>query len=606
MNQQDIGLSKISKSTSDTKLKKYYSINAAQEVLGCLINNPQLLTKYHLELQDFVEYLHKLIFGIILNLSREGFNKIDADIIYEYLKDYPQKMRIFEKYNGVEYIQEISELCSKENFLSNYEEVRKWSVLRALVLAGIDVSEFFDSELIYSINGEHEDKQVEELREKFEHTSLEGIIQWYKNKVYSIEQHYNNDLASQSRKAGGEDAKRQKELWKVKKDIGLSYSSNFLTTVTKGLRSGRFTLMSAPSGFGKSIITVSNMCHTFAPKYYDKEKGKWLDNPHGMYNSCLYIGTEMELLEEVEPIIWAYMADVPEDNITQNNYAKGEEERVDQAIEYLTECTTNKSGIYLEYLPNFTVKSLEETIAKHCNEHGVTAVFFDYIHSTDALIAEYQASVGGKMAVREDQVLANLSNKLKNMARDYGVSIDTWTQVSGDYKNERNRDATVIRGAKAIADKIDVGGVLLAPTDTEKKAIRSIDAYRKNLNMPEPNVSMSIYKNRGGRYSMIKIWVYFDYATARMHDLFCTTWDYKPIPMPQTYTIVDENGVIKPFFDKNEIDKYSDEEKELLRQAEEYTHHEPLLETIDEEDLKNNGENNGDNNIDDDDDDFNY
>ena len=110
MNQQDIGLSKISKSTSDTKLKKYYSINAAQEVLGCLINNPQLLTKYHLELQDFVEYLHKLIFGIILNLSREGFNKIDADIIYEYLKDYPQKMRIFEKYNGVEYIQEISEL----------------------------------------------------------------------------------------------------------------------------------------------------------------------------------------------------------------------------------------------------------------------------------------------------------------------------------------------------------------------------------------------------------------------------------------------------------------------------------------------------------------
>ena len=182
--------------------------------------------------------------------------------------------------------------------------------------------------------------------------------------------------------------------------------------------------------------------------YWDVSEEKWVDNPNGTQNCALYIGTEMELIEEIEPIIWAYMAHVPEDHITMNSYEEGEEERVDEAIRILRE----KGNIYLEYVPDYDISTLEAIIEEHVSSHNVTSVFFDYIHTTTDLISEYQGAAKSKMALREDQVLGNLSTKLKELTRKYNISIDTWTQVTGDFKNDSNRDQTIVRGSKAIID----------------------------------------------------------------------------------------------------------------------------------------------------------
>ena len=184
--------------------------------------------------------------------------------------------------------------------------------------------------------------------------------------------------------------------------------------------------------------------------FYDKKKGKWVKNPHGTQNAALYIGTEMELIEEIEPIIWAYMADVPEKHITQNRYEPGEEERVNKAWEILH--NTEIGGIYMEYVPEYDISTLEAIIEQHVVEHHVTSVFFDYIHTTNNLLSEYQGAAKGKMTIREDQILGNLSSKLKELTRKYNVSLDTWTQVTGDFKNDRVRDQTIVRGSKAIID----------------------------------------------------------------------------------------------------------------------------------------------------------
>lgn len=198
----------------------------------------------------------------------------------------------------------------------------------------------------------------------------------------------------------------------------------------------------------KTRISIANLCYSFVPKYWSRKQQKFVDNPHGKNNAALYIGTEMELIEEIEPILWAYIADVPEDHILEGRYEPGEEERVDEAIRILGE----EGHIYLEYVPDFDGSELENIIEKHVLQHGVKHVFFDYIHITTNLIGEFQSASGGKMAIREDQVLSALSNKLKNITRDYNVSLDTWTQVSGDWKNEQNRDQTVVRGSRAIID----------------------------------------------------------------------------------------------------------------------------------------------------------
>lgn len=57
----------------------------------------------------------------------------------------------------------------------------------------------------------------------------------------------------------------------------------------------------------------------------------------------------------------------------------------------------------------------------------------------------------------------------------------------------------------------------------------------------QPNRCISVYKNRGGEYTKCKVWLYVDYATMRVHDLFCTDYDYDLIDMPQTFTRVEED-----------------------------------------------------------------
>ena len=195
----------------------------------------------------------------------------------------------------------------------------------------------------------------------------------------------------------------------------------------------------------KSRQSISNICHTFAVEYYDSEKKKFVSNPHGTQNAVLYIGTEMELVDEVEPIMLAYIADVPQEHIMEYNYADGEYERVLHAIDVL-----DRSQIYLEYVPDYDISALEQTIEKYVLQKNVRHVYFDYIHITTDLIAEYQNESKARMSIREDQVLANVGNKLKELTRKYDISLDTWTQVSGDWKNENNRDQTIIRGRRKL------------------------------------------------------------------------------------------------------------------------------------------------------------
>ena len=276
---------------TNKQLKAYQSKSAIRQVLGCLLQNPLLLASYKLTKDDFVEAFHKIVFVGINNLFNAGTTVIDSNILEEYLKnEYPSKYLIYAKNSGSLYIDKAIEVAIPENFNTNYNEVRKYSLLRELLKQDIDVSEFFDPEEIDSLV---KDKQ----RDLFERSSLDDIIDYYKGKLFGLSQQYSTRSTRDSVKAGSADAKKQKELWKLKPQVGLEYCSNYLTTVTNGLRKKKFTVMSAGTGTGKTRISIANICRAFAPKYYDPKQKKFVENPHGTQNAALYIGTEMELIE---------------------------------------------------------------------------------------------------------------------------------------------------------------------------------------------------------------------------------------------------------------------------------------------------------------------
>ena len=417
-----------------SKLLSYSNKQAIREVLGGLIQDPSLIRKYKIVQNDFPETFHKLIFASINNLYKNGAEAIDAVAIDEYLSHYETQYQIFTKNEGINFIEKVQDMALLSNFKYYYELLKKFSLLRSYVENGVDVSEFFDPDEIDPVTIESQQKRLDEY-------SIQDIINHFKKKHSKIVAPFLSTEGRDSKKAGV-GGHEQKEKWKQDVAWGIGYSSSYLTTALHGIRKRRFNVKSAGTGVGKTRTSIADIGYACAPYYYDKSLNKWCENPNGKHNGALYIGTEMELLEEIDPILWAYIADVPQDHIEFNMYEPGEEERVDKAIDILE----NESNIWFEYIPEFDANTLEEIIENHKLEHDIEYVWFDYIAATVELNSEFATESKTKMIVREDQVLANLSKKLKNFTRKFDVSIDSFTQVTGDFKNEANRDQTIVRG----------------------------------------------------------------------------------------------------------------------------------------------------------------
>lgn len=532
-----------------SKLLSYVNKQAIREVLGSLLQEPSLIREYKIVQNDFPETFHKLIFAAINNLYKNGAEEIDAVAIDEYLSHYETQYQVFIKNEGVSFLEKIQEMALQSNFKYYYDQLKKFSLLRSYVEYGISVEEFFDPD---EINPE----VIEKQRKQLDEYTIQDIINHYKKKHSRVIAPFLNTEGQDSKKAGV-GGHEQKEKWKQDTAWGIGYASAYLTTALHGIRKRRFNIKSAGTGVGKTRTSIADIGYACSPYYYDKSLDKWCENPNGKSNGGLYIGTEMELLEEIDPILWAYIADVPQDHIEFNLYEDGEEERVDKAIDILE----HEANIWFEYVPEYDANTLEEIIETHKLEHDIEYVWFDYISATVELNSEYAAESKTKMVVREDQVLANLSKKLKNFTRKFDVSIDSFTQVTGDFKNEANRDQTIVRGAKAIIDKADGAMIAMPPTEKELKKIEPIT--RELINKPTPNLVYSLYKNRGGKWNKIKIWLYIDYSTMRVHDLFVTDYEYKLIKdMEKTYIDVNDEEYASTKANINPVDNLEIKEKE--------------------------------------------
>jgi len=484
-------------------------------VLGCIFKEPKIIKEYPLVSNDFTEKFHKIIFASVNNLVKQGATTLDSIIIDEYISQFEEQYRIFTKNDGINYIDNISNLIDIGNIQYYYDRVKKFSLLRRYEEEGISVKEFYDPKEVDPVS-------IESRGKKLESYSCNDIINHFKKKQLLISGEFKKDENRQSKRAGVGGAEQLKR-WEQSTSWGIGYSSSYLTTALHGMRKGRFTVKSAGTGVGKTRTAMADICSSCAPKIYNLKSKAWEDNPNGDDNGSLYIGTEMELLTEIEPIIWAYMSGVPQENIEFAIYEEGQKERVLEAIDYL-----EKYGkIWLEYVPEYDVSILRDIIEFHKINHNISHVFFDYIHTTVELLGEYADESKVKMATREDQVLANLSNKLKNMCREFDVSLDTCTQISGDFKNSDNRDQTIVRGSKAIIDKADSGLIAMPPTGKELSQVEDIMRTLFGEESKKPNLIYSLYKNRGGKWNNIKIWLYVDYDTMRTYDLFVTDYNYK-------------------------------------------------------------------------------
>ena len=484
------------------------------QVIGCLIKDPMLLADpkiYIDEKLDFTEKMHKLVYGAIYNLFNSGINKITPIDIDNYLSAYSVNYEYYKNSNGLQYLNDAEEFAQLDNFQYYYERFKKLSLLRYLKSQGYNIKDIYNEEVQSS-------KKEIEMEEKFNDMSLNDIFNFFKLKIDNIEKIYRNKHTDRSIIAN-EGIENLVESFKISPEVGLPFYNDIMNTIVRGQRKGKFYLSSSSSGVGKSRSMCGEMCHLVYPFRYNKTAKRWIQN--GFSKKALFILTEMEP-DEIQTMIPAYLADVNEEHILQGTYEEDEEQRVKCAIEIMKAYP----HFYIEQIPDPNAAQIQSLIRFYVQNYDIEYVFFDYIFSSPGLLSEYR-----DLKIREDVALLMLSNSLKEIATECNVYVRSATQLNGsalenDTKSPRVRNQAMLRGSKAVSDKIDVGYITM-PITAEEAA--KLEPVCQKLCLPLPTHVSDIYKNRRGRYTSVRVWHQFDLGTCRMQDLFVTDQQFQPI-----------------------------------------------------------------------------
>jgi replicative DNA helicase len=273
--------------------------------------------------------------------------------------------------------------------------------------------------------------------------TLDEIIKKMDKKNIDAKRHFITYKDSDRKKAGV-GAKEYRQSLKDNPPYGLGLESKYLNTIFRGANRKKFMLESRGTGCGKSRSGIGRIANFCSKEIYSVAHDDFIPNPNGLGNGGLYIGTEMGLLEEVEPILWSIVAGVDQDKIMNNTTTQEEDMRIDKAIEII-----EQSCMHLIYEPNFNSEVLEQHIEEYKLDYNIGYSFFDYIMITDELVSESSKKRGG-LSVRDDVALLQLSADLKRMTKDYDIFLQSCTQISGDWKNSDNRDSTILRGSRVL------------------------------------------------------------------------------------------------------------------------------------------------------------
>ena len=504
---------------------KFVDTTAIMQVIGCIYKHPYLLEqedKYFFHEEDFTERFHQTLFGSIYNLKMLGANKIDIDDILNYLSTRPTREAEFKVNKGEEYLAKLVDIADLSKFDYYYGRMKKMTLLRFYDNNGIDVRDLYDPDNILDLKK----KQIQE--DWLDNSSLEVIAQKIDDKIEMIKSTCVDNSFGKARHAS-EGIRGLIDRLKETPEVGVPLYGPLINTVTRGARLKKFYLRSAPTGCGKSRSMIADACNISCNEIYDEQLG-WIKN--GNAEPTLYITTEQEL-EEVQTMMLAFLSNVNEDKILNGKYENDEEERVIRAAEIL-----ERSPLYVEELPDFSLRDIESTIKRNVRDNQVKYVFHDYIHTSLKILEEITKRSGG-VKLREDNILFMISIRLKDLCNELGIFIMSATQLNGDWQEAKEANQNLLRGAKAIADKIDLGAIILP---TKEDDIVSLEKILSTGVFQKPNLKLSIYKNRRGKFKSVILWCHADLGTCRIKPMFLTDHSYEMLPIENINIVVEEES----------------------------------------------------------------
>lgn len=274
---------------------------------------------------------------------------------------------------------------------------------------------------------------------------------------------------------------------------------------------------------------MKDMLYISATERYIPGHGVWQDL--GPAVPTLIISTELNKTE-LQMIALAYLTGITTSRIEDGNFEIGEQERLAKGVEIIKE-----SNIHFAYIEDFSASDIQMLIEEHVAKYDTKVVVFDYIQSTPKLTRTLQDGYGHNL--REDEVLAGLSRKLKFMAERYNIFIMSATQLNAKSKDDNlfnSRDSNAIRGSRAVVDKIDYGIILARPTPADLKAL-SKSVGKEGFGDMTPDYATFVYKNRAN-LDHIVLWSRNNLGNMNDQFLFATDYNYNLIDVKEIEAFV--------------------------------------------------------------------
>ena len=221
--------------------------NVVRQVLGGLMQRPQLLSevdKYSLTITDFSSKFEKYIFSAIMNLYCKGAEVIQPIDIYNYLESDTVGKTIFENNHGVEYLQDVIEFSSWENFPYYYDKLKKLNLIRDLKKQGFDTSDFYCEDLTR--------RDAEEINSRFETLTATEICNGVKAKLLRLESTYAKTSEIEEERACDNIADFISAM-STTIDIGSPLQGSMYNKIFSGAQRQALTIRSGCSGMGKAL-----------------------------------------------------------------------------------------------------------------------------------------------------------------------------------------------------------------------------------------------------------------------------------------------------------------------------------------------------------------
>ena len=229
--------------------KQLYDKNASLYVLSTLMREPLLIEndEYVLTKNDFCQPLQQMVYYAIFNLAKQGVSTISPQDIDFYLKQYPSQYEYYTQNKGYDWLlstHRLTEGSDCKQFDFYYNRLKKFSMLRDLDALGFDIKEFYDTSKDF-LSRDKEDEKLNNIK-------LIEIPNHIREKLVEIENRHigkeegTSQLAAKGLRALVDELKENPE-------VGLPLDGDILNYATRGARSGKLYIYSAPSGVGKAL-----------------------------------------------------------------------------------------------------------------------------------------------------------------------------------------------------------------------------------------------------------------------------------------------------------------------------------------------------------------